>query len=94
MTQVIEDQSAHYDEYLQRFSTELGNVEVGAFAKYQGRLIKKLSLEEFSAAHVEYTEMARHFTESLERGDTINNVVIKLLREQASALVLKPPAGA
>jgi hypothetical protein len=88
---VIDDLPGRYHEYLERFTTHLGDVAVGGFAKFGGRLIKKLSFEEFTPAYIEYTEMADRFAESVERGDTINDVVLKVLREQAAALVLAPP---
>jgi len=90
---VIDDLPAQYHEYLDRFAGELGaDVKVGAFAKYNGTLIKKLSFEEFTPAFLEYQEIAQRYTESMERGDTINDVVLRLLRERGASLVLKPPA--
>jgi hypothetical protein len=91
---VIEDLPERYREYLDRFMAELGEVKAGAFAKFNGQLIKKLSFEEFTPAYLEYDEIVQRFTESLERGDTINNVVLKLVREKAANLLLKPPYGA
>jgi hypothetical protein len=91
---VIEDLPTRYHEYLDRFMTEVGDVTVGAFKKYDGRLIKKLSFEEFTPAYLEYTEMLDRYNDSLERGDTINDVVLRILREKAASLVLKPPTGA
>lgn len=91
---MIEDLPARYHEYLDRFATEVGDTKVGAFAKYNGKLIKKLSFEEFTPAYLEYTEMLDRYNESLERGDTINDVVLRILRETAASLVLAGPAGA
>src|SRR5207244_3694197 len=88
---VIEDLADRYHQYLERFTREVGEVEVGAFAKHQGKLIKKLSFEEFTPILLEYLEMAERYQESLERGDTVNDVVLKVLREQAASLVLQPP---
>jgi hypothetical protein len=88
---VIDDLPARYHEYLERFGKQVGEVKVGAFAKYDGRLIKKLSFEDFTPLYIEYSEMLDHYRESLDRGDTINDLVIKLLREHAANLVLKPP---
>ncbi|MBA3392738.1 MAG: hypothetical protein H0T89_08845 [Deltaproteobacteria bacterium] len=88
---MIEDLPGRYHEYLERFAKELGDVAVGAFAKFSGKLIKKLSFEEFTPAYLEYTEMADRYFESIERGDTINDVILRLIREQAASLVLKPP---
>jgi len=89
---VIEDLPARYHEYLERFAKELGDVAVGAFAKFNGRLIKKLTFEEFTPAYLEYNEISERYYESLDRGDTINDIVLRLLREKAANLVLQPPA--
>ena len=88
---MIEDLPARYHQYLERFAKELGDIQVGAFAKYNGRLIKKLSFEEFTPIYLEFTEMTDRYHESVERGDTINDIVLRLLRERAASLVLQPP---
>jgi hypothetical protein len=88
----LEDLPTRYHEYLDRFFAHLGDVKIGAFAKFNGKLIKKLSFEDFTPLFIEYTEMLDSYQESVERGDTINDLVIKLLREHAANLVLKPPA--
>ena len=89
---MIENLPARYHEYLERFARELGEVKVGAFAKYAGRLIKKMSFEDFTPAYLEYAEIAEQYQASIDRGDTINDLVLKLLREQAANLLIKPPA--
>ena len=88
---LIEDLPARYHEYLERFATEIGFQQVGEFAKWSGKLIKKLSFEEFTPAYLEYAEIWDRYQDSVERGDTINDVVLKLLRERAAGLVLAPP---
>ena len=35
--------------------------------------------------------LVQRYFDGLERGDTINNIVVKLLRDKAAALVLPPP---
>ena len=86
---MVEDLPARYHEYLERFTHQLGDVKVGAFAKFNGKLIKKLSFEEFTPAYIEYVEMADRYQESVERGDTVNDLVLRLLRDHAASLVLK-----
>jgi hypothetical protein len=86
---VLDDLADHYHEYLDRFAVEVGIAAVGAFAKYRGSLIKKLDFEQFAAAYTEYHTLAQRYHDSVERGDTINDAVVKMLREQAAALVLR-----
>jgi hypothetical protein len=88
---VIEDLADRYHEYLERWKREAGDMPVGAFAKYSGKLVKKLSFEEFSPILMAYAEMAARYQETVERGDTINDVVLKVLRDQAAQLMLQPP---
>ena len=88
---MLEDLPARYHEYLERFTTEIGDVRVGAFAKFNSKLIKKLSFEEFTPAYLEYTELSDKYYESLERGDTINDVVLRVIRDKAATLVFDGP---
>ena len=88
---MIEDLPGRYHEYLERFAKELGELPAGAFAKFGGKLIKKLTFEEFTPAYLEFTEMRVQYEDSVERGDTINDIVLRILREKAANLVLAPP---
>ncbi|HEY5950804.1 MAG TPA: hypothetical protein VIV40_35170 [Kofleriaceae bacterium] len=88
---MIEDLADRYHEYLERWTREAGDVPVGTFAKFSGKLVKKLSFEEFTPILVEYAEMATRYQESVDRGDTINDVVLKVLRDQAAQLMLPAP---
>lgn len=86
------DLAHEYQAYVARFDQALGRVEVGNFVKHRNRLIKKLSYEEFAPKFGEYADMAGAYFDSLERGDTINDVVVKLLRDFADELILPAPA--
>ena len=88
---MIEDLADRYHDYLERWKREAGDVPVGSFAKFSGKLVKKLTFEEFTPILVEYIEMATRYQESIDRGDTINDVVLKVLKDSAATLVLKPP---
>jgi hypothetical protein len=90
---VIEDLADRYHEYLERWKRNAGDVPIGSFTKFQNKLIKKLSFEEFAPILLEYLEMVTRYEESLERGDTINDVVLKVLRDQAAQLMLTPPSA-
>lgn len=88
----LDDLPGRYAEYLDRLAQAVGDIEVGEFAKYAGRLIHKLSFAEFTDAYTGYAELMARYHESLERGDTIDDLVLKLLREQATNLAMPPPA--
>jgi hypothetical protein len=80
-----------YQAYLRRWEAEVGASDVGTFAKFAARLIKKMGPEEFAPVHQEYETLAKRFLESVERGDTVNDVVVRLLRDRAATLLLAPP---
>ena len=78
-----------YQAYLQRFEKRLGPCEVGSFAKHNGRVIKKLRPDEFAAKWREFHEVDAAYAEIMERGDTINDVIVKVLRERSDELLLE-----
>ena len=80
-----------YDAYLGRFAAALGDASVGAFIKHQGRLIKKLDREAFEPVYREYMELASHYLEGIDRGDTVNDLVVKIIRDHAAQLILTSP---
>ncbi len=88
---MIEDLADRYHAYLERWKRQAGDVPIGTFTKFSGKLIKKLSFEEFTPVLIEYVEMATRYQESIDRGDTINDIVLKVLRDQAAQLMLPPP---
>jgi hypothetical protein len=78
-----------YRSYLQRFEEQLGPCDFGEYAKLRGRLIKKLRYDEFETKYREFREVAKAYGEILERGDTINDVLVKVMRERSDELVLE-----
>ncbi len=86
------DPAQEYASYLERFAAAIpDDLEVGGFAKYKGKLVKKMSAEEFAKVSADYHQMAAHYFESMDRGDTINDIVVKAIRENAANLVLTSP---
>lgn len=80
-----------YRAYLRRFTAEAGDIEFGAFVKHKGRLVRKLRLDEFEPLYCEYAEIAKTYFDAIDRGDTINDVVVRVLRERAGELFLDSP---
>jgi hypothetical protein len=85
------DLVSEYKDYMSRFEAAFGEVDFGAFVKHKGRLIRRLPYDEFERVYGEYFAMAQAYFEATDRGDTINDVVVKVLREHASELVLTSP---
>ncbi len=80
-----------YKDYLKRFEERVGPAAFGGFVKYNGRLVKKLRFDDFEPVYREYYEVAKTYFDSVDRGDTINDVVVKLVRERAAELFLPAP---
>ena len=68
-----------------------GALEPGEFAKHNGKLIQKLAFAEFEPVYKEYMGLASHYIQGLDRGDTVNDLVVKLIREHAAKLILTSP---
>ena len=86
-----DDVPAEYEGYLRRFAEAVGPLAPGEFAKHQGRLIQKLGYAEFEPLYNEYMGLATHYLEGVDRGDTINDLVVKLIRDHAARLILTSP---
>lgn len=81
-----------YREYLERFDEAAGApTDFGQFVKHNGRLCKKLRYDEFEPLYKEYNEVAKAYFESVDRGDTINDVIVKLIRDRATELIKTSP---
>ncbi len=78
-----------YLEYLARFDTLVGALAVGAYGKWKGQLVRKLSADEFKARHAEFTKLDSAYRGILERGDTINDAVVRMWRERRAELVIE-----
>jgi hypothetical protein len=82
-----DDLVARYRDYASRFAKEAGEAEPGRFATFRGHLIKMLTAEEFEASLREYRRLVDRYQRAFERGDTIDNVVVRELRDHAARLL-------
>ena len=80
-----------YLDYLARFESQVGALAVGAYGKFQGKLVRKLSAEEFGARHTEFATLDKTYRGILERGDTINDAVVRMWRERRAELLIDGP---
>jgi hypothetical protein len=77
-----------YLDYLARFEQQVGALAVGAYGKWNGKLVRKLSPQEFTTRHEEFATLDRTYRGILERGDTINDAVVRLWRERRAELLI------
>jgi hypothetical protein len=80
-----------YLDYLGRFESQVGALAVGAYGKFKGKLVRKLSADEFKTRHTEFTNLDTTYRGIIERGDTINDAVVKLWRERRAELLIDGP---
>ena len=78
-----------FREYVTRFDEELGPKDFGQFGTWERQLVKKLKYDEFAEKYREYREMDEVYRAVLERGDTINDMMVHALREVAAELLIK-----
>ena len=80
-----------YLEYLGRFDSQVGAVAVGGYGKFHGKLVRKLSAQEFATRHSEFANLDKTYRGIIERGDTINDAVVRLWRERRAELLIDGP---
>jgi hypothetical protein len=92
---VLEVQSPDdaFATYCQRFSDQVGEVPVGGYGKFKGRLVKRLASEEFWQRHADYQRIVAHYREVSSRGDTVNDALLTLVLERQAELVLEEEVG-
>jgi hypothetical protein len=67
----------------------VGQSDFGSYAKHNGRLIKKLTYDEFESRWGELHEVDKAYSAILANGDTINDALVKVLRERCDELLLE-----
>lgn len=80
--------AANYAAYKERVQERLGQIDVGAYGKWQGRLIKVLDAEEFARRHAEYLQLRHAYDQIMASGDTVNDAIMQLLAESSAELLL------
>jgi hypothetical protein len=84
----------HLDDfraYLGRFEGVAGERDFGEFVKFHGRLVKKLTYDEFCGRWNEYVKLKTAYDEIFQRGDTINDAMVRVLKERSAELMVDPP---
>ncbi|HEY3357157.1 MAG TPA: hypothetical protein VGQ83_28160 [Polyangia bacterium] len=86
------DRVDDFREYLARFDAAAGPHDFGDFVKHCGRLVKKLTYDEFVERFDEFIRLKTAYEDIFQRGDTINDAMVRVLRERAAELMIEPPA--
>ena len=79
---------AEYQQYLARVQAHLGSLEEGAYGKFGGRLVQRLSYTDFSGKWEHYSELKNMYDQSLARGDTVNDAIVQMVDENAAELLI------
>jgi hypothetical protein len=79
-----------YAHYLSKFEDLFGPLNVGEVAQHQGRLIQKLSYDEFAKRWKEYKQLDDYLCEVMSTGATLNDDIYRNYLE-LTAQVLESP---
>lgn len=78
-----------FQDYLARFEEEIGPREFGDRATWERQFIKKLKYDEFTEKWKQFKEMEHTYNGIIERGDTINDMMLHALKECAAELLIR-----
>lgn len=83
------DYDKEYQRYLDRFTQQVGEFQVGQLGRYRGRLVKKYPPEEFGAKVERYMAMGQRFNAIVSAGDTMDDTLALDLRALEIELVME-----
>ncbi len=83
--------SDDFAAYQARAAAVFGDAPPGAFAKFGGRLVRRLDAAAFAERHEAYRAARAAFDRRLASGDTLDDATMQELAEQAAALLLPRP---
>lgn len=81
---------AEYELYMRRFQVEVGDVPVGDYGTWGGKLIKRLSRAEYVAAYAEFRELEERIRIIMQEGMTLSDHMNDLYREAAAKVLERP----
>ncbi len=83
------DYDKEFRRYNDRFERLVGAFEVGQYGNFRGRLVRRLDELAFRSKVDEYMNLGRRFTETLNSGDTIDDILAVELKAAEIELVLE-----
>ena len=85
-------QELRYEDYLNRFDTLVGQVVVGQVGQYKGRLVKKLTAQNFEEVAVRYRKLLARFEAMVSNRQTIDEGVMMQIRVSETELLIEQSA--
>jgi hypothetical protein len=64
-----------YDDYLERFLAQVGEIEEGQYGSYKGRLVLKMSRPQFEERYSRYLTLWLKYADMLTKSDTIEDTL-------------------
>ena len=87
----------NFQSYGERFERFIGNIKIGQYGHYRGRVIRRLDQEQYNAKYREYLWLRDRFAQIIQTGDTIDEVFVADLRAAEIELLFETsffPGGA
>ncbi len=88
----MSDKPTAFADYERRFARLVGNIELGQYGQFRGRLVCRLGSDEFAAKQAEYDSLGANFLRAIEVGDTMDETVVLRLRGTEVELVMEKSA--
>lgn len=78
-----------FQPYLERFERLVGQIQTGQYGRFRGRLVRKLSPEQFDDKMSCYMSLGARFNEMVTAGDTIDDTIMADLRGAEIELIVE-----
>ena len=78
-----------YTDYQERFKRLIGEIMPGQYGQYRGRLVRKLTEEQFQDKVTEYHQLGAQLLNAMEGGQTLNENLTAQVRAAEINLVLE-----
>ena len=85
-------QDLRYEDYLNRFDTLVGQVVVGQVGQYKGKLVKKLTVQNFEEVAARYRQLLTRFETMVSNRQTIDEGVMMQIRVSETELLIEQSA--
>ena len=81
-----------YGQYLNRFDELVGKVDVGQVGSFKGKLVKRLTQEEYEILAGEYQIVLDEFEAMVRRAQTVDErVIMRIRKSELELLIVNSP---